>query len=70
MITCFLNNIRGAIFGKVKKISFLVCNEAFCKLVDLQKEQILGKDINEIVPELCSKKNYDFFIHEFEQQLK
>ena len=66
-----LNNIRGAIFWKSKENKLLGCNEAFCKLVDLQKEQILGKDINEIVPELCSKINkYDFFIHEFETTFK
>lgn len=66
-----LNNIRGAIFWKSKENKLLGCNEAFCKLVDLQKEQILGKDINEIVPELCSKINkYDFFIHEFETTIK
>ena len=66
-----LNNIRGAIFWKSKENKLLGCNEAFCKLVDLQKEQILGKDINEIVPELCSKiKKYDFFIHEFETTIK
>lgn len=66
-----LNNIRGAIFWKSKENRLLGCNEAFCKLVDLQKEQILGKDINEIVPELCSKINkYDFFIHEFETTIK
>lgn len=66
-----LNNIRGAIFWKSKENRLLGCNEAFCKLVDLQKEQILGKDINEIVPELCSKINkYDFFIHEFETTFK
>lgn len=66
-----LNNIRGAIFWKSKENRLLGCNEAFCKLVDLQKEQILGKDINEIIPELCSKINkHDFFIHEFETTIK
>lgn len=66
-----LNNIRGAIFWKSKENKLLGCNEAFCKLVDLQKEQILGKDINEILPELCSKINkHDFFIHEFETTIK
>ena len=47
---------------KVKKISFLVVMKHFVNWWIYKKEQILGKDINEIVPELCSKINkYDFF---------
>ncbi len=66
-----LNNIRGAIFWKSKEDKLLGCNESFCKLVDLQKEDILGKDISEILPELCSKINsFDYFINEFETTLK
>ncbi len=66
-----LNNIRGAIFWKSKEDKLLGCNESFCKLVDLQKENILGKDISEILPQLCSKINsFDYFINEFETTLK
>jgi signal transduction histidine kinase/ABC-type uncharacterized transport system substrate-binding protein len=66
-----LNNIRGAIFWKSKDNKLLGCNEAFCKLVDLEKEDILGKDIHDILPELCSKiNNYDYFINEFETTIK
>lgn len=66
-----LDNIRGAIFWKSKENKVLGCNESFCKLVNLPKDKIIGKEINEIVPQLCSKINdYDYFISEFETTLK
>lgn len=66
-----LNNIKGAIFWKSKENKLLGCNESFCKLVDSQKEDILGKDINDILPQLCSKINkYEYFVNEFETTIQ
>lgn len=66
-----LDNIRGAIFWKSKDNHVLGCNESFCKLVDLSKDKIIGKEITEIIPQLCSKINsYDYFVSEFETTLK
>ena len=66
-----LNNIKGAIYWKSKEDKLLGCNESFCKLVDLPKDKIIGKDINEIIPELCKKvKSYSYFINEFETTLR
>lgn len=65
-----LNNIKGAIFWKSKENKLLGCNESFCKLVNLTKDKIIGKDIDKIIPQLCSKiNNYDYFISEFETTL-
>ncbi len=66
-----LNNIKGAIYWKSKEDKLLGCNESFCKLVDLPKDKIIGRDINEIIPELCKKViSYSYFINEFETTLK
>jgi len=48
-----LNNIKSAIFWKSKDNIILGCNESLCKFLNLKKEEIIGKHIEDIMPELC-----------------
>jgi signal transduction histidine kinase/ABC-type uncharacterized transport system substrate-binding protein len=65
-----LNNIKSIIYWKSNDDVLLGCNDALCKLLNMSKEQIIGKKIDEILPSLCSKmKNSDNFINELETTL-
>ena len=65
-----LNNIKSIIYWKSNDDILLGCNDALCLLLDKNKEQIIGKKIEEILPSLYSKmKNSDSFIDELETTL-
>lgn len=65
-----LNNIKSIIYWKSNDGTLLGCNEALCLLLDMKKEEIIGKKIHEILPSLCDKiKDSDEFINELETTL-
>jgi signal transduction histidine kinase/ABC-type uncharacterized transport system substrate-binding protein len=65
-----LNNIKSIIYWKSNDGTLLGCNEALCLLLDMKKEEIIGKKIQEILPSLCDKmKDSDEFINELETTL-
>ena len=65
-----LNNIRSSIFWKSKDDILLGCNNSFCELLDLSKDEIIGKHVNEIMPHLCQSISFDKgFINEIETKL-
>jgi signal transduction histidine kinase/ABC-type uncharacterized transport system substrate-binding protein len=65
-----LNNIKSIIYWISNENILLGCNDALCTNLDLDKEQIIGKKIEEILPSLCNKvKNNDSFINELETTL-
>lgn len=65
-----LNNIKSVIYWKSNDEILLGCNDALCKLLNINKEQIIGKKIEEILPSLYNKiKNSDNFIDELETTL-
>lgn len=65
-----LNNIKSIIFWKSKEGKLLGCNESFCNFFKLNKEDVMGKHIEEIIPQICKifddKKS---FIDEIETQI-
>ena len=65
-----LNNIKSSIYWKSNDDILLGCNDALCKLLNMEKEQIIGKKIEKILPSLFNKiKNSDNFINELETTL-
>jgi signal transduction histidine kinase/ABC-type uncharacterized transport system substrate-binding protein len=65
-----LNNIKSIIYWKSNDGTLLGCNAALCLLLDMKKEEIIGKKIEEIFPSLCDKmKASDEFINELETTL-
>ncbi len=50
-----LNNIKSIIYWKSKEGIILGCNDALCKLLNLSKNKIVGKDLSIIFPEICQK---------------
>ena len=65
-----LNNIKSIIYWKSNDGIFLGCNEALCLLLDMKKEEIIGREIEEILPSLCNQmKDSDAFINELETTL-
>lgn len=62
-----LNNTKNAIFWKSKDDILLGCNNSLCDIINLQKEEIIGKHIRQVMPELCQKvHDFDKFVDEFE----
>jgi len=62
-----LNNIKSIIYWKSKDGTLLGCNNSLCKILKLPKDKIIGKQLKEIFPELCSKINdKDNFVNELE----
>jgi len=55
-----LNNIKSAIFWKSKEGILLGCNDSLSALLEIKKEDIIGKHLKEVMPEICQK------VHEFE----
>ncbi|WP_294965474.1 ABC transporter substrate binding protein [Sulfurimonas sp.] len=57
-----LNNMKSSIFWKSKDDILLGCNNSLCELLNLSKDEIIGKHIKEIMPQLCktedSNKNF------------
>lgn len=65
-----LNNIKNSIFWKSKDGILLGCNNSLCVLLSLKKEEIIGKHINQVMPEFCEAIGTDEnFIHEVETNL-
>ncbi|NCB11346.1 MAG: PAS domain-containing protein, partial [Erysipelotrichia bacterium] len=65
-----LNNIKSIIYWKSNENILLGCNDALCKILNMRKEEILGKKIEDILPALCDKlKNDDSFVKELETTL-
>jgi signal transduction histidine kinase len=49
-----LNTIQSAIFWRSHEGVLLGCNEAFCKLINKKKDEIIGHHISQVVPRLCT----------------
>ncbi|WP_331774923.1 sensor histidine kinase [Sulfurospirillum sp. 1612] len=66
-----LNNIKSAIFWKSKNNKILGCNESLCHLVGMEKRDIIGKQIEDILPELCTViHDSNPFVNEMEMVFK
>ncbi|ADG94405.1 PAS/PAC sensor signal transduction histidine kinase [Arcobacter nitrofigilis DSM 7299] len=66
-----LNNIKSIIYWKSKEGIILGCNDSLCKLLDLSKDKIVGKDLNDIFPEICQKiDDTKAFISDLETTLR
>lgn len=48
-----LNNIQSAIFWKSNDGVILGCNDLLCKIVEKDKYDIIGKNVKEIMPNVC-----------------
>jgi signal transduction histidine kinase len=48
-----LNTIQSAIFWRSSDGNLLGCNKALCLLLNKSKEEIIGKHINEVMPQFC-----------------
>lgn len=65
-----LNNVQSGIFWKSNDDILLGCNQPLCNFLNLSKEEIIGKKMKEIMPELCQKIfKPDEFINEIEMTL-
>lgn len=65
-----LNNVKNSIFWKSNDDYILGCNDSFYKLLGLEKSQIIGKKIDELIPEFCQNVNSsDDFMEEVELNL-
>ncbi|MBE0491019.1 MAG: PAS domain-containing protein [Sulfurospirillum sp.] len=64
-----LNNIQSAIFWKSNNGYLLGCNDTLCTLLEKNKEELLGKQIKKILPEICEKCDNDSFVQELETTL-
>ncbi|MDZ7817663.1 MAG: ABC transporter substrate binding protein [Aliarcobacter sp.] len=65
-----LNNIKSIIYWKSNDGTLLGCNEALCLLLDMKKEEIIGKKVEDIFHSLCDEmKDSDKFINELETTL-
>lgn len=50
-----LNNIQSAIFWKANDGKILGCNELLCHILDRDKFDLIGKHINEVMPNMCEQ---------------
>lgn len=50
-----LNNIQSAIFWKSNDGKILGCNDLLCKILERDKIDIIGKNVQEIMPGICDK---------------
>lgn len=65
-----LNNIKSAIFWKSKDDILLGCNDSLCTMLELSKNEIIGKHIKDIMPEICKiMSSHNTFIDEMETKL-
>jgi len=65
-----LNNVKSAIFWKSNEGLILGCNSTLCKVLNLTKEDILGKYAQDIMPEVCGLvKNSEKFVYELGTKL-
>tara|TARA_R110002033_G_scaffold9971_1_gene32569 strand:+ start:45738 stop:47909 length:2172 start_codon:yes stop_codon:yes gene_type:complete len=66
-----LNNIKNIIYWKSKEGIILGCNDALCKYLDLSKDKIVGKKLNDIFPEICQKvDDKKVFVSDIETTLR
>lgn len=49
-----LNNIKDAIFWKSNDGILLGCNDTFCSMLKMKKEDIIGQPLTNVLPEVCS----------------
>jgi signal transduction histidine kinase len=49
-----LNNIKDAIFWKSNDGVLLGCNDTFCSMLKMKKEDIIGQPLTNVLPEVCS----------------
>lgn len=62
-----LNNVQSAIFWKSKDGILLGCNDTLLKLLEMKKEDVIGKHTQDVMPELHKKiSNQKDFLHEIE----
>uniref|UniRef100_UPI0040474E67 ABC transporter substrate binding protein n=1 Tax=Aliarcobacter sp. TaxID=2321116 RepID=UPI0040474E67 len=65
-----LNNIKSAIYWKSNDDILLGCNDSLCTLLGKKQEEIVGKKIEMILPELFKKvKTMNNFVEELETTL-
>ncbi|WP_238098893.1 sensor histidine kinase [Sulfurospirillum diekertiae] len=50
-----LNNIQSAIFWKANDGKILGCNDLLCEILERDKIDIIGKNVQEIMPGFCDK---------------
>lgn len=50
-----LNNVKNSIFWKSTDEIILGCNYSFCKLLNLSKDEIIGKNIKEVIADFSKK---------------
>jgi signal transduction histidine kinase/ABC-type uncharacterized transport system substrate-binding protein len=50
-----LNNIQSAIFWKANDGKILGCNELLCSILKRDKFDIIGKHVQEVMPEMCTQ---------------
>jgi signal transduction histidine kinase len=57
-----LNNIQSAIFWRSHEAILMGCNQAFCKLLNKSKEEIIGQHISKVAPSFMPylKEDGDF----------
>jgi len=48
-----LNTIQSAIFWRSHEGVLLGCNQAFCKLLNKSKSEIIGHHISQVIPQFC-----------------
>ena len=65
-----LNNIKGAVYWKSKDNKILGCNDSLSRMINIPKEDIVGHDIKEVMPEICEIINSgEGFVDEIETTL-
>jgi len=50
-----LNNIQSAIFWKANDGKILGCNDLLCQILERDKIDIIGKNVQEVMPGICDK---------------
>ncbi|MDD3463660.1 MAG: ATP-binding protein, partial [Sulfurospirillaceae bacterium] len=50
-----LNNIENGIFWKSNNDTILGCNDALCHILKKEKREIIGKNVKDIMPNVCAK---------------
>ena len=65
-----LNNIKGAVYWKSKEDNILGCNDSLCRILNIPREDIIGHNIKEVMPEVCEViHNKNGFLEEIETTL-
>jgi len=65
-----LNNVKSAILWTSNEDYLLGCNNTLCKILNLSKDEIIGKHIKDVMPEICDIIcSIDKFVDEIETKL-